>query len=209
MRNELESYINEFIGKYEPKKPEYLKNDFTKSFLVLTANLPRPEKFKNYPEHAIKVFGYPQHKDTGRFGCYLINDPDSPIGKTVSSETPDEKYHGVNNKVDLWSTDFGVFVVGGKGKEIRIKDIPADEKYHWYKIPEVEIGSNTAFWGHHWFIQFDLSSAFATADGIDNTNRWDLWFSAKFTGPSYVSGSQKKNAIAVDMIVLAQPELIK
>ena len=42
-------------------------------------------------------------------------------------------------------------------------------------------------------------------DGTAADNTWDeVWFSAKFTGPSYVPGSKKDDAIWVDMVVLTR-----
>ena len=47
------------------------------------------------------------------------------------------------------------------------------------------------------------------SDGIADNNVWECWMSAKFTGPAYVAGSKKENAVSVDMIVLTRPGVVK
>jgi len=46
---------------------------------------------------------------------------------------------------------------------------------------------------------------YALTDGTAADNVWDeVWMSAKFTGPAYVPGSTKENAIWIDMLVLTK-----
>ena len=106
----------------------------------------------------------------------------------------------------------GVFAAGIPGKEsdIRVKDIPTDEKYHWYRIPKkLTIGEESYFWGCYWYLQILLSSAYRVDDGESNENDWICWFSAKFTGPAYAPGSKQKNAISVDTVVLVKEDAEK
>ena len=61
------------------------------------------------------------------------------------------------------------------------------------------------FWGQGWAIQANTSHLYTLTDGNPLDNTWDeIWFSAKFTGPAYVKGSTKENAIWVDMAVLVR-----
>ncbi|MBR1952754.1 MAG: hypothetical protein IKA32_09265 [Lentisphaeria bacterium] len=54
-------------------------------------------------------------------------------------------------------------------------------------------------------MQIDLKTAYQIDDGASKENVWDTYFSAKFTGPAYVKGSKKENAIYVDQVVLVRP----
>ncbi len=69
----------------------------------------------------------------------------------------------------------------------------------------VELTSRSYFWGHSWAIQVILSHLYVPADGLEKNNLWDVWFSAKFTGPAWVKDSRQENAIWVDMVVLTRP----
>ncbi len=207
LEEECRQLVLEFMNKYNPKNIQADIKEFETYFSVLTANLPRPERFRNLPENAVKVFGYPHcGLHTSRFHSYIREDSESPTGHTYSSEHPDSKMHGKDaRQKNLMAATFGIYKYGKDQKTIQITEFPSDEKYHWYKIPRFEIGSKTMFWGHFWFIQYDISSAYANADGLKDGNVWDIWFSAKFTGPAYVKGSKKKNAVCVDMVVLTKP----
>ena len=46
--------------------------------------------------------------------------------------------------------------------------------------------------------------------GDDKDNTWEqIWFRAKFTGPAYVKGSTKENAIYIDTVVAVRSDGIK
>ena len=54
----------------------------------------------------------------------------------------------------------------------------------------------------NWAIQANSSHWYTLTDGDPRDNTWDeVWVSAKFTGPAYVKGSTRPNAIWVDMVV--------
>ncbi len=205
LENECRQLVLEFMNKYKPKKLKTALKKFEKRFNILTAHLKCPKKFKNLPPESVKVFGYPHRNlKSTKFYSDIKKDKESITGYTYISENPNPKMHGKNFREKLWGTTFGISNYGNARKVIRITEFPKDEKYHWYKIPNFEIGSKTVFWAHLWWIQYDISSAYANADGHENANVWDVWFSAKFTGPAYVKGSKKKNTICVDMVVLAK-----
>jgi hypothetical protein len=84
-----------------------------------------------------------------------------------------------------------------------LKEVPQDEKYHWYRIPgSVVLDTRSNFWGHGWGINARTNHWFTLAYGDPKDNTWEqVWFSAKFTGPAYVKGSTKENAIYVDTVV--------
>ena len=94
---------------------------------------------------------------------------------------------------------------GCPGKvDLLLKSVPPDEKYHWFRLPgSITLTALSYFWGHGWAIQAKTSHWYILADGDPEDNTWDeVWMSAKFTGPAYVPGSVKENAVWVDMVVL-------
>ena len=92
--------------------------------------------------------------------------------------------------------------------ETILRNIPTDEKYHWYRIPgKIELRSNPYFWGHAWAIQARTAHWYFLTDGNPLDNTWEqVWFHAKFTGPAYVPGSTRDNAIYIDMAVITRGE---
>ncbi len=205
IQQELELRVAEFIGKCRPGNPDYLQDKFQERAAVLLANLPTPKKFKNVPETSLRIFGYPHHKG-GRHST-VRDDPASPTGKTMVTNTTSAEAHGTTRKGShrTHPNTFGVWAPGVGNKSMRVMPIPTDGRYHWYRIPMVDLGAKTIFWAHHWWIQIDLSRAFVNDDGEDYVNRYDLYFSAKFTGPAYIPDSSAVNEIAVDMVVLVKP----
>ena len=84
-----------------------------------------------------------------------------------------------------------------------LKKVPQDEKYHWYRIPgKIVLDTKSNFWGHGWGINARTNHWYTLTYGDLKDNTWEqIWFSAKFTGPAYVKGSTKENAIYVDTVV--------
>lgn len=205
---ECRQYCIEHINKFSPEAPQRYLKKFNDRFKLLSVNLPRPDKFKNVKEENIRVFGYPQFRPKPKHSCIIVEDADSPSGKALKSFKQDPNLHG-SKKVfrNIRITYFAINnrVTNKNLRGIHIKSIPQDERYHWYKIRNVEIGSNTILWGHMWIMVVDLSQAYMVGDGVSGINKWDVWFSAKFIGPEYVKGSQKENAIFIDMVVLVRP----
>jgi hypothetical protein len=89
-----------------------------------------------------------------------------------------------------------------------LRQVPQDEKYHWFRIPgAIELKPVSDFWAHGWAIQASTNHWFTLTNGDPLDNTYDqVWFSAKFTGPAYVKGSTKENAIFVDMAVITRGE---
>jgi hypothetical protein len=84
--------------------------------------------------------------------------------------------------------------------------IPQDEKYHWYRVGQFELGENSILWGFYWTLQANLSAYYRIADGIRNANFVTGWVHLKITGPAYVKDSKKENGIFVDQIILVRPK---
>ena len=213
VEKECHEYCLEYIRRNNPSTPERHIEELEKQFAMLTAKIPVPEQFRKYSEGDIRVYGYPQFKPRpSQFGT-IVEDHDSATGKALISCNPSPDYYGSKTLVQgndgrKWSfraSEFGVYNQDANCKNFIVEDPASDEKYHWYKIPKVEIASKSLFWGHCWALQLDLSQAYQLADGISDNNTWDVWFSAKFTGPAWVKDSTKENAVYLDMVVLVRP----
>ena len=139
-------------------------------------------------------------------------DPEATCGKALKSANRSILYHGPGKIIkeksgNYIASAFYLSNIGSPGKVgLELKTVPQDEKYHWYRIPGTyDMNSLAYFWGHSWGIQMNISQHYVVADGVSNVNKWQGWVRAKFTGPAYVPGSKKENAIWVDIVVLTRP----
>ena len=176
-----------------------LKKQLQKELQRLTLVLDIPEKFRDIPSERIRQFAWPVFS-------HVVDDPDSPLGKAMSSpeQTNAKNSHVLKRQAGkLYPTSFGLYdTEGRKGISVSITDIPQDEKYHWYKIGKYHFGKQTFLWAWFWHRRADLRSVWSNADGVENFNDYEVWISAKITGPAYVSKSEKKNAVMLDRIIL-------
>ncbi len=83
-----------------------------------------------------------------------------------------------------------------------LKNIPADEKYHWYKIGTVKTSAKCYMFLHRtWRLQKQLDELHGFSPG----NRAEIFCRIKFTGPAYVPGSAKENAIWLSEVIALEP----
>ncbi|MFA6569117.1 MAG: DUF4838 domain-containing protein, partial [Victivallales bacterium] len=194
------------IKNYYPlQKQNEMQMELDKEMTVLSlADIPTPEKFKNLPEDQIKKFAY-VHFSHYRGAEIVTDDPDSVIGKaavTVPGNEHTIKSAGAGN---LYPNTFGLYDSGTKNAiAFTVKDIPKDEKYHWYNIGSYDFYKGAFLWMYFWQIRADLSSVWRPDDGAPGLNKWNVWISAKFTGPAYVDDSKKDNAVYVDYVILTK-----
>ncbi|MBO4345070.1 MAG: DUF4838 domain-containing protein [Victivallales bacterium] len=218
LQQDCHDYSVAHMMRFHPTKPDFetpwakTMRDFQEEFDKVTNKpLPVPDKFKDVPDEKIRVFGTNSFEQKPNYHATIVDDKDSAVGKALCSADPNPDKHGVKTVRDpkgRWA--FGVTEFGYSGlKPIIVKDIPEDEKYHWYKIPNNKIDDRGSFYGHLWYIHMNLGAAFQPDDGVSNENVWDIWFSAKFTGPAYVNGSTQKNAIWVDQVLLLKADAEK
>ncbi|MDO5566653.1 MAG: DUF4838 domain-containing protein, partial [Planctomycetia bacterium] len=166
----------------------------------LKYELPTPERFKNVPEGKILKFGYPVFKE-------WVQDPESTTGRAIVSPDAKAYLHNMDKKgpASLFPTWFGVYDSESKRSlQFRTPSVPTDEKYHWYDVGKFDFGQTTIAWGFFWILSVDLRDVWTNADGLPGYNTWNVHISAKFTGPVYVPGSTKKNAVWIDQVVLTK-----
>ena len=173
-------------------------------------DIPTPPQFAEVPENDLQKFAYTKityaNKGTREF---QVDDPDSPVGKAMTAPPSTAKWpHDMTTRVNgIAAYSFGVYdTTTQKGKIYDMPGIPGDEKYHWHKVGIVEVGPGTFVYGFFWQMRADISSVYGNADGLPDFNKWEVWVSAKFTGPAYVPGSTQPNQIFWDQVVLKRPE---
>ena len=206
-------YINRINGSTMDTENMYsdTRKSFENNFVRITLPpLPRPEIFSpEIPEEQIIVFETNAFRPEPKYNSRVVKDPDSPTGKANMSAGSSPLHNGVRvyeNPKTKWKCAITAF--GCSGKDMVIQPVPQDEKYHWYKIADVKIKEKSYFWGHLWFLMADISPAYRRDDGqgLSKANLWDCWFLVKFTGPAYVKGSKKQNAIWCANLVLVKAE---
>ncbi len=127
-----------------------------------------------------------------------IEDPESPIGFTLAM-LKEEKH----DRLPV----FGAYDFGNRKSlcqlQFRPEDIPQDEKYHFFRIGKIRPAEKAYIYGHwSWRLQYFLYGRFAPEE-FDK--EYEVWVSAKFTGPAYVKGSKKANGFYFNQAILVDP----
>lgn len=173
--------------------------------MIVTAA--EPDFLKDVPAEKVFKFG-PEILTLKNSNKYVKPDADSAVGKSLCSPAPTKKWkHGLQIKPQggRYSTTINIYNWTTKkyGPSITIKNIQTDEKFHWYKLWDYEFqqGRTTLliWW---WQMQGNLSKVFKTGAN----NKYTVYASLKFTGPSYVPGSQKEDGLFIDQIILVQKD---
>lgn len=208
---DCQEYSRHRLKIFESQNTKYFEKAANNKFQSVLTNLPMPEKFSSLPREDVKFIAYPHFATKLKLNALIVDDPDSQYGKVLQSANPDPLYHGINRLLPgdhkFRSTSFVLGNHRMEGKvELRLTQVPSDEKYHWYKMPgTVVLNDKSYFWGHGWAIQAETSHFYRLTDGTEADNTYECWFSAKFTGPSYVKGSTQKDAICIEAVVALRP----
>ena len=184
---------------YRKLAHDYLKNDEIYTLQLKFTDLPK--KYERYSADTLKLFGTrtaSAYRDTS----VLMADPESSLGRAAVFKPENIKFHKIPLKLGLFD--------GATKRQLSttISDFPQDEKYHWFKIGNFKLGTNTKIWlTEFWHVTLLFKDTFISADGVkeeDNPNNYEFWVSLKFQGPAYVKGSQKPNSISLDRAFLAR-----
>ena len=181
------------------------KKALEKEMAELTFSLPLPKKFAGVNENKIKDFAWLVFSGNPRAGK-IVDDKDSEAGKAY-------KLSGGQGDPNFFRKTpvFGLYDQSTKtwGKSFKIKPIPQDEKYHWYRLKYFDFLPSTILWGHYsWWMNVNLNNVYISPDGLPaSVNRWIPWISVKLTGSSFVKGSKQKDAIYLDRVILTKPDV--
>ncbi|MFT5470427.1 MAG: hypothetical protein ACI8UO_005555 [Verrucomicrobiales bacterium] len=85
---------------------------------------------------------------------------------------------------------------------LTLKEVPADEAYHWYLVGEGPLDGTCRLWSN-------VSTWIPLGWGAEPppSNEREIWVSMKFTGPMYVEGSTQADQVLIDQVVLVAPAI--
>lgn len=163
-----------------------------------------PERFRSLPPERVMQFLYPSFMKGG----VLVPDPEAGGGKALRLGNTGADAHAADPVFGLYDQQRKEY---GPTLTIAKADLPQDGKHHLYKVGRWRILPGTRLWGHKsWMMGcLDIEYAYSPpgADATPNANDWEVWVSAKFTGPAYIRGSQdKENGYYLDRVILVRPE---
>ncbi len=138
-----------------------------------------------------------------------VKDPDSPSGYAMKLRVKDGSSHitlrGQKHIYHRLPFTMGVYNwaerKAGPTRILNEQDIPQDEKYHLYKLGSWYLIQCFRLWAH-WSWSFMLLPTEAYTLTPDYKS--DIYVSIKFTGPAYVKGSRKENAVYIDRVIVAR-----
>ena len=136
-----------------------------------------------------------------------VKDPEATMGRAIKrGNMPGHKLN--HDKVPM---EFGIYDQAAKKvilkKVLSSGEVAQDEKYHLINIGKyIMPGKITPYqmWGHaSWSMGLTrlISNLWNPAD-VGTV--YDVWVSAKLTGPAYVKGSKKENAAYVDRVIFVK-----
>lgn len=188
---------------------KYLTAFLTAGLFLITAaaenSAAEPDFLKGVPAEKIIRFG-PEiltYKNSNKF---VKEDADSAVGKSLCTPAPNANWkHGLQVKKHggRYSSTINIYnwTTKKSGPTITIKDFPADEKFHWYKLWDYEFQpGRTSMLIWWWQMQANLSKVYKAGAN----NKYTVYVSLKFTGSSYVPDSKKQDAFYIDQVILVQ-----
>ena len=207
--DECRSLVNLYVHRFDAKKTAMDADKMEKRLRKTLYSVPPPERFKDIPPENIRILQAGLDGITApQLNTSIADDSDAPCGKVLRSANKDDAFHGaakvMPGKHKFVTTRFVFENFKGEGRtELTIKEIPQDEKFHWYDMPSaVTLTGQSYFWGHGWAINVPTTSIFCMTGTPREDNTYKCSFRVKFTGPAYVKGSSQPNAISIDQVVL-------
>ena len=195
----------------DPKTKPALKKEVDDDVLAMkhVVEVPTPDFLKNIPETQLVKYGHDvlSYNDSHK---YVKPDPDSVTGFSLGSPVPSDKFkHGLKVKPysGMYSSSVAIYNWSTKktGARMNLRKFPEDEKFHWYRLGNYEfLPGRVTLLMWWWHMQGDLSKVFTPPDGNNDINKYTVYVSLKFTGPSYVPGSKKPDGVFIDQIILVQ-----
>lgn len=152
---------------------------------------------------------FPSHSSTGQ--GWITQDSEAAGGAALSISVmpnyrkPTAEHNGKTIGMHEPRPTFGFYSRQGKPHMLLIayvnpEQLPADEKYHWYKLGTAAVDLETSFFAHwSWGIHPALRDTLC--DRGNPERKYVYYVSMKLQGPSYVKGSKLPDDLRVDRIV--------
>ena len=189
-----------FIEKYVlPSRQSIWKKEIKEKLNGLVNQLPLPEQFAKK-----KAYDFTYSSFTYSLVQQPVDDPEAAGGKALMlsdlkkmGKEIDKKFHGKELEFSLYDN---------AGKKTLLRSVvektkqAVDEKYHWYRVGKTKLLPSTRFVVHWtwWILQSIGDSVF---DPLEPNAQYEIWASVKLTGPSYVPGSKKQDAVYLDRVI--------
>ena len=191
--------VNDFYPR--SKQAELVRNinDYING---LNVSVPLPAEFKD--RDVVDII-WTSFKPLEWNGAQIVDDCDAAGGRAMKLGKP--KNAGDPNDFHSPGLEMGLYSASSKRelttKKISKAELPHDEKFHFYSLGKVTLEPKCYVRVHKsWIIQQKLWD-FYESNGI--SNEYEIYLSLKAQGPSYVSGSQKEDAILMDRVLLVRP----
>ena len=134
----------------------------------------------------------------------LADDPDATYGKAckLPEFSPDSRFTHATHPME-----FTLYNMTRKKQELKLiiqpSEVPQDEKYHLYKMGiALPQGFERQTLRGHRSWRMELSKMYNQLwNHADADREYELYISCKLTGPAYVKGAKKENAVYVDKLV--------
>jgi len=128
----------------------------------------------------------------------ILDDPEAAGGRALRMNDQKDRIHKLPFTMGVYNNPAKRFALN-----FELKDIPKDEKYHLYKLGKYNFASGSVLWAHwSWAIQINIDKAW---DPLSPYNERDVYASVKLTGPTYVPGSTRPDAVWIDRIIAVRP----
>jgi len=188
--------IARFVPSGEPGAFSISAADFQNQITALELDLQPPAHIKN-PKMLVDLF-WAEMKGLPHRGSSITDDQEACGGKALKLVN--------RGKIEGFFDGPLVALVHNKtlkqtvlSRPIPRSEIIADGKYHWYDLGKVSITPGAILMLHQTsFLQVPLDKA------VNPNPEWDLQLSLKFTGPSYIPGSQEEDAVWLGRIILVK-----
>ena len=155
--------------------------------------LPPPVEFKDRNFYDFYPNGFVNYRDAGK----LIDDPASPVGKALRINADASDYYKLPFAL-------GYYDQGNKKTLTNVTyQRPHKKGYAWYSGGKVRIPEDgSIFVTRSWYVSQKTGSISSSLIGKE----YEIFVSAKFTGPLYWADEQGESHIYIDRMLLVEPE---
>ena len=204
-RSNKTAYLNQKIVRWHPKytkKARFAQMDVHET-IYRAMPFAIPEQFKG---KEITDMHWMDFNPWGNYKNNVTDDPEAASGRTFGLS---RTFNAADHKqvMHVLPLTYGMYDSTAPLAKRRLmdsqfeaKDIPQDEKYHWYCLGKYVLTPNLRF--HiHW--SWTICAWFRKAiTGILQDNPREVWVSLKITGPAYVKGSTKPDGVWLERIIV-------
>ncbi|MBO4632920.1 MAG: hypothetical protein J5858_13430, partial [Lentisphaeria bacterium] len=160
---------------------------------MLAIDFDLPKELKKRPLRAVRKLGLSYFRRVRSSGAELVSDPLSEMRTCVTINNLENARHKLPFALGYYDWNHK------KGGVFKLKEVKADNRYHWYKLGRLVVGPNSVLWCHgSWGMMTDLRNVFIPNDGLIGTdadpNVYECWVSLRFNGPAYTGKKALRNA---------------